>query len=127
MTRREIEEGLEKIFETYQKYDIGLYAIISKEDYRIIGSTGLLVHTIEEGNEYEICYRLSQKYWGSGLGTEAVKAVISYIQKEKKFFRLVSLIDPRNDKSIRVAIKAGAVFEKKILFHGKFFHVYLYS
>lgn len=53
--------------------------------------------------------------WGKGYATEAASAVKNYAFEELGLERIVSLIDPRNAASERVAIKIGMQFEKETL------------
>lgn len=61
-----------------------VFALVLKENGKVIGSLGLHESKANEKEEYkslktkEIGYVLSKDYWGKGLMTEAVKAVIGF-------------------------------------------------
>lgn len=66
-----------------------VFAIVLKENNKVIGSLGVEKYGMEEEltefNGYkgrEIGYVLSKDYWGQGLMPEAVKAVIDYLFNE---------------------------------------------
>jgi RimJ/RimL family protein N-acetyltransferase len=54
--------------------------------------------------ETELGWTLAREHWGHGYATEAARALRDWAGKE----RIISLIDPENVRSIRVAEKLGA-------------------
>ncbi len=63
------------------------FIIVSKEDERIIGGTGLeYVHG--ESDEARIGYCLAKNQWGKGYSTEACKRIIEFA-KENEVHKLV--------------------------------------
>ena len=55
-------------------------------------------------------------YWGKGLATEAAIATRDYAFARLGITRLISIIDPENVRSIRVAEKIGMQYEKDVVF-----------
>jgi hypothetical protein len=101
----------------YQKWGFGLWAVVPKPDRRVIGFCGLTRFDDVDGRpEIEIGYRLARAFWGRGLATEAARAVRAYAFGVLVLPRLVSLIDPRNGASVRVAEKTGLRYEKDVTF-----------
>lgn len=91
------------------------FAIEWKENGKVIGSIGL--EPRHEDSELpdelqgrEIGYVLSKDYWGQGLMTEAVNAVIDYCFKELRFDYLICGHFDHNDRSRRVIEKCGFRF-----------------
>lgn len=85
-SKEESAAALEKFIE----YD-NTFAVCEKETGKVIGSLGVEKYGMEdrlkEFSKYsgrEIGYVLSKDYWGKGLMTEAVKAVIDYLFHEYK-------------------------------------------
>lgn len=72
---------------------------------------------INNKQEIELSYRLARSYWGQGLGSEAAQACRDYAFTQLKLKRLISIIEPRNVASIRVAEKAGLILEQKLTLH----------
>jgi len=94
-------------------------AIVYKESGKVIGSVGIeLLGPLEEippsFKGREIGYVLSKPYWGQGLMTEAVNAVMNYCFRELKYDFLTCAHFVRNDRSRRVIEKSGFQFLKDI-------------
>ena len=74
-----------------------VFAIVYKENNKVIGSLGLHVSWANDEASYkdmkvkEIGYVLSKTYWGMGLMPEAVKAVIEYCFDNCKLDTLFSI------------------------------------
>ncbi|NKB71513.1 MAG: GNAT family N-acetyltransferase [Candidatus Latescibacteria bacterium] len=100
---------------TQQHWGYGRLAVVHKADNKLIGFAGLAPFDEVDGSpEVEIGYRLHPQYWGLGLGTEAAAASRDYGLVQLGMKRLISLIEPENAASIRVAEKIGMKFEKEI-------------
>jgi RimJ/RimL family protein N-acetyltransferase len=113
-TYQETQEELEWFLKGHPKYpQLGLWATIHKTTNRFIGRCGLLPWKIDEREEVEVAYLLAKGYWGRGLGTEAAQGVARYAFEQLHLTRLICLIDPENQASIRVACKLGMAFEKE--------------
>ncbi len=97
----------------------GLWAVVEKCSNTVMGYCGFFKFPDICGQpEVEIGYRLGRAHWGRGYATEAAIAVRDHGFKALGFARLVSLIDPNNSASIRVAEKVGMVFEKEVMLEG---------
>jgi RimJ/RimL family protein N-acetyltransferase len=114
-----------RILGHYQKYGYGLLAIFLKESHEFIGGIGLMTHTIDGIEEIELAYRLFPKYWNQGFATEAATAVCEYAFRTMNIKRLISIIDPKNHKSLKVAKRVGMHFWKDTLYHDLPVHVYV--
>jgi len=90
------------------------WAICLKEnpDY-VIGDISL-VSVDEENSSCEIGYILGMDYWGRGLMTESLKAVLSYCLDEIEFKEVNACYASLNPASGRVMEKAGMTFWKTI-------------
>lgn len=98
------------------------YAITLKETGEPIGSIGLMtregVHTAAIGdNETEVGYWIGEPYWGQGLATEAVGALLRHSFLGKGFAAVWSGYYDGNDRSRRVQEKCG--FEPHHTEHNK--------
>lgn len=103
----------------------GFYATIYKPEARFIGRCGLLRQTIDGLPELEIAYGIAPAYWGRGLATEAVRALKEYGFSRHDVPRLISLIDPDNIASQRVAEKNGLRRDRQTLLDGHPCNVYV--
>jgi hypothetical protein len=107
------------------KWGFGLWAVIEKRSSSVIGFCGLSRFSDVGGQpETEIGYRLARAFWGRGYATEAAAAVRDYGFGTLNLSRMISIIDPRNAASLRVAEKVGLRFEKEVMFRGTLVHVY---
>ena len=102
------------------------FALVYKENKKVIGSLGLEKYGNEEElSEFfayqgrEIGYVLSAAYWGRGLMTEAVKAVISYCFDELNLDFLLCGHYFKNHRSMRVQEKCGFVHYRQLVFDTK--------
>lgn len=86
------------------------WAIEHKEDGRMIGTVGF---GNVKGEHYsaEIAYALSDKYWGKGYTTEAVKEMLRIGFEELDFIRIEAQCLPENVASERVMQKVGMTYE----------------
>ncbi|WP_071516279.1 GNAT family N-acetyltransferase [Geitlerinema sp. PCC 9228] len=112
--RQETQAHLQRYLEMEPKYGFSLWAAIYRENGRFIGRCGLIPQEIEGVAEVEIGYMLAKAYWGKGLATEAALAIRNYGFHKLGCSRLISLIDPQNQASMRVAAKIGLRYEKEI-------------
>lgn len=94
------------------------FAVIFREENRLIGYCGFFQQAVDDLNEIEIGYRLHPDYWNRGLATEAAQAVRAYAFDVLKLERVISLIHPENHASRRVTEKNGMTLEKTTLFRG---------
>jgi RimJ/RimL family protein N-acetyltransferase len=102
---------------------VGPFAVLLEDV--VIGRAGLLVwdRRTWETSSYaaagehavaEVGWALSSRYWGKGYATEAALAVREWAYRERGVDRLISLIDPKNVRSIRVAVKLGCEPEELV-------------
>lgn len=90
------------------------FAIVLKENNKVIGSLGVEKYGMEEAltefSHYkgrEIGYVLSKDYWGRGIMPEAVRAVIDYLFHELNLDFLTCGYYDFNHQSKRVQEKCG--------------------
>lgn len=111
--------------EHYHTRGFGQWAIVEKSSRQVIGYCGLTRFDEVGGQpETEIGYRLAKPYWGKGHATEAATAVRDYAFDVLCLPRVISIIEAKNVRSIRVAEKVGMRYEKDAVFHGFDVRVY---
>lgn len=101
-----------------------MWATIHKAENKFIGRCGLIPQLVDGQEEVEVGYLLAKEYWGKGLATEAAIAIRNYGFSKLNFNRLISLIDPGNIASQKVALKNGMTYEKDTTIWGKIARVY---
>ena len=80
-TKAETEQYIQKILNEYEKNDIGRFAVILKENSKLIGFSGLKYRSSEENgyvNFYDLGYRFAEEYWRKGFATEAALTWLDY-------------------------------------------------
>ena len=117
-TMEQTAELIQKCRDNYQAKGYGVYGVVHNADQALIGSCGFFDQLIDGVDEVEIGYRLHPDYWGRGLATEAARAVRDFGFNTLGFERLISVIEPENKASVRVAQKNGMRLEKETMFHG---------
>lgn len=124
-SREETEAWIDWNIRSYRENRFGLWAAILKDSGEFAGQCGLVAQEVEGRREVEIGYLFVRRLWGRGLATESARASRDYGINGLGYGRLISLIDPENMASRRVAEKVGMEFEKEIEKWGK--RVWVYS
>lgn len=106
-------ETTKEILNSFIK-DNKVFAIVYKENNKVIGSLGVEKYFMEDKlDEFKdlygrsIGYVLSKDYWGKGLMKEAVKCVISYLFNECNLDFIICGYYLFNNQSKRVQEKCG--------------------
>jgi RimJ/RimL family protein N-acetyltransferase len=99
-----------------------LWAVEEKASKMMIGRVGLWQPEGWPG--LEVGWTLLKSAWGKGYATEAGKASINYGFEVLKQPSLISLIDPENYPSQKVAIRLGMTVQKQIEVTGNLVLVY---
>ena len=118
-------QSIELFLERWDANGFGQYAIERRKDGAFLGRLGLLVwdtrgwrrSTLPEAGdaaEVELGWALARAHWGHGYATEAAEAVRGTAWTDLELERLVSLIHPGNARSIQVAERLGAHFERDV-------------
>lgn len=115
-----------RILEHY-KNGFGLWALYYKEEKKIIGFTGLITQEIDGTKKIELAYRLLPKYWHRGLALEAAREVCAYAFNVLKLKELISIIEPENTRSIRLAERVGMRPLKMTQYHNQDVYIYVRS
>lgn len=125
---RNRDGALEFLYWIYRSYreapDIGLRVITREADRRRIGHAGLVNQLVDGNEELEIGYWIAPNYWGQGYAKEAAAAIRDYGIHQLGKKRMISLIQPGNEASKRVAEHVGMSLEKEIVMGGKDVCVY---
>lgn len=103
---------VERILSSYQVHGFGFYAVTLKERPIPIGICGLVKR--ETLDDVDIGYAVLARHCGQGYAYEAAAALLSYAKKILKLGRIVAVVAPGNQSSIKVIEKLGLKFEKVI-------------
>jgi RimJ/RimL family protein N-acetyltransferase len=110
---------LAKTLAHWEEHGFGHYAVELREAPdagRLIGFAGVAYPTFlpAVADRPEIGWRLGRPFWGRGLATEAAQAVRDRCFDQLGLGELISIIDPANVRSRRVAEKLGMRIEKQV-------------
>ncbi len=123
-TRASIRKMVEGTIRFYENYGYGRWGVISRTEELLIGWCGLMHQEVDGTEEVEVSYHLDRAYWGQGFATEAAQAVKEYGFNTLRLNRLISLIDPGNTASRKVALRNGMQLEKEVNWKNKPTQVY---
>lgn len=118
LSREQATAFLEKILAGYREGVPSQFAVILRQENKLIGYCGFFRQNVDDVEEIEIGYRLDPAYWGEGIATEAARAVRDHAFRDLGLDRVISLIHPDNIASRRVAEKNGMTVEKETVFRG---------
>ena len=109
---KEAEDRIAQILSKYENNEIEApYAIVLKENNKVIGSIDINYYSDKGDGTIEIGYILSADYQGNGYMTEALKNMFKYIKRNNLAKRIVCRHDTDNYKSGNVMKRAGMTFE----------------
>ena len=114
------QQSIARWVENYQNMDFYKWAICLKENPDSVIGDISMVDMDEAVNACEVGYILSKDYWGQGLMTEALKAVLIYLLQDTRFNRVTARFVTANPASGRVMAKAGMSYEgtfRQAVFH----------
>ncbi len=97
---------------TAEQYD--LWPVLEKESGQLVGNCGLLEKEVAGKAEIEMVYVFAASVWGKGYATEIGEALIRHATEVMGLERLISLIEPENAASERVAQKVGMHFDREV-------------
>lgn len=94
----------------YAKRRAAPWGMVLKSEQKIIGTCDF-IHWRPEHARGEIGYALSRQYWGMGIMTEAVRAMVSFGFEAKGLNRIQAMCEIPNVGSARVMEKCGMAYE----------------
>jgi len=107
MSREESDLHLQKLLDHYKKQsDTKVWAIETKNENEFIGLGGFLKNN---AGDDEIGYRLREKFWRNGFGTEFTKGLISFGFEELKMEKIIADVAITNLNSVKILEKLMSV------------------
>jgi RimJ/RimL family protein N-acetyltransferase len=109
MSRAESDELLTRIRAHWDEHGFGLYAVEVKTSGAFAGFTGLAIPSFlpEVLPAVEVGWRLAREHWGNGYATEGARATLEHAFAGLGLRQVISIIDPANVASVRVAQRLG--------------------
>jgi RimJ/RimL family protein N-acetyltransferase len=99
----EAKQYIEECIASERDRGYSRYAVLLKSVRQLIGFCGF--KWIDK--DIDFGWRYARKFWGTGYGTEAARAVLRYGLVELKLPRIVAVALPENIGSIRIMQKIG--------------------
>ena len=109
LNREQSGEQVSRFVRHWDDRGFGLWAVEEKESGAFVGFAGLSYQEDWPEGEHktEVGWRLDRAFWGRGFATEAAEASVAYGLEKVGLERIISIIQPENTASRRVAEKAG--------------------
>ena len=114
LSREETKLVLQKMTEFWERHGFGRWAVINKEDNKLIGICGFRL--LEDA--LELVYALAKPYWGQGYATEAARASLRFGFEELNYERIVAITRHANMGSRRVMSKLLMTYEQEVNHYG---------
>jgi RimJ/RimL family protein N-acetyltransferase len=105
LTRAEAWRSMAAILGHWQLLGYGMWAVESKRTGEFLGRVGFLDPPGWPG--FEIGWVIGKPHWGQGYAPEAAAAALAFAFEKLDRERVISLIRPGNERSVRVATKLG--------------------
>ncbi|GMA59856.1 GNAT family N-acetyltransferase [Alicyclobacillus fastidiosus] len=102
----------------------GVLVMVLKATQQPVGHAGLVPIEIDGRLHMELGYWVAKRHWGRGLATEAALFFRNLAFEQLHQSEIVSLIQPNNVRSIRVAQKIGMQHQRDTVFRGTLVHLY---
>jgi len=112
-TALQAQSLLDFCFQSYRKWGMGPWGMLSKKDRMMVGNCGFCRIDFKH-NCGEVNYYVARQYRGQGLASEALKAVLEFGFEHIGLARIQARCGPDNISSERVMQKAGMQFERMI-------------
>ena len=110
-TDSEAQEWLDRQRARYQKWGFGLWAVILKDNGKMIGQCGLTMQPWKEEEVLEVGYLFERSHWHKGYATEAATACKQYAFDVLQAKDVCSIIRDTNTASQQVAVRNGMTIE----------------
>ena len=105
VARNDAWRGLTSMIGHWVLRGYGLWAVERKSDGALVGRVG--VQYPEGWPSTELAWTLGRLFWGQGYATEAAEASLDWGFRTLPLPKLISLIDPENHASQKVAQRLG--------------------
>ncbi|HEX2061457.1 MAG TPA: GNAT family N-acetyltransferase [Thermoanaerobaculia bacterium] len=93
----------------------GMWGVFERDTNRLAGRVGF--HQPDGWPDFELGWTIGKAFWGKGYAPEAARRCLDYAFEEMGRDHLISLIDPENVASIRVAEKIGETLQGEVVIH----------
>ena len=109
----QIEGTFAQSVREFAEKGLGLFGICLRGEANLLGLCGF--RSLENTDEIELAYQLSQEWWGRGFATEAARACLHHVFEEVGLERVMAGVEPQNVSSKRVLQKLGMRYVGEIV------------
>jgi len=109
----------------YEKYGFGMWVATLKTTGEAIGTCGLIKRDSLE--HVDIGFAFLPEFRGQGYALESALATLEYGRREVGLTRMLAIVSPANQPSIRILEKLGLRFERNITMPGETEAIFLYA
>src|SRR5262245_1614772 len=95
---------------SYERHGFGLCLVELKESHTPIGICGLLKR--DDLPDPDIGFAFLPDFWNKGFAFEAANAVLQDARERLKLPRILAIVNPDNEASIKLLQKLGLSFER---------------
>lgn len=113
----EAVQWIERQMSRYKQYGFGWWAVILKDNGKLIGQCGLTMQPCGDSEKLEVGYMFCKEYWKKGYATEAAVACKEYAFDKLKAESVCSIIRENNIPSQNVAIRNGMTVTDRVIKH----------
>jgi RimJ/RimL family protein N-acetyltransferase len=122
ISREECWRGMALFLGHWKLRGYGWWAVEDLHSGEFLGRIGL--YNPEGWPGIEVGWLLRRDVWGAGLATEGASAALNFAFDVVGAGHVISIIDPRNTRSIRVAEKIGERYERDLVHKDRTLSVY---
>ena len=90
----------------WERFPTGKFLVELKSDGALVGRVGFIYP--EGWPDFELGWLLGREHWGHGYAIEAARRALAWGRDTLKKDRVISLIRPGNDRSVKVALALGS-------------------
>jgi RimJ/RimL family protein N-acetyltransferase len=100
----------------------GMWAVEEKASRRLVGRVGFFQPEGWPG--FELGWALGREHWGKGYATESARRALAHAFTEMGREHVISIIDPGNLASLKVAGRLGERLEREAALDGRKILIY---
>jgi RimJ/RimL family protein N-acetyltransferase len=112
LSRSEAWRNMALVLGHWQLRGYGLWAVEEQQTGEFVGRIGCW--NPDGWPDFEVGWMLRREFWGRGYATEGARAAAQFAFSELGQAHVISLIQPGNDASIRVAERLGESLEGRM-------------
>ena len=102
----------ERIITQYERHGFGMWLVELADTREPVGICGLIKR--DSLKDIDLGFSFLERFWSRGFALEAARAALREGWEVLKLSRIVAIVAPHNDASIRLLSKLGFELEKKV-------------